>query len=159
MRKVFIFTIFIVINFVIFTRSSIVLGASNITPTPTIPPDPYLNKQQPVYQWTRTVGEVDNGTGSETVQDIAFDSKNNIYITGYFANTTDFDPSPAQDRKTSAGSNDMFLTKYDNNGNYLWTKTIGGIGFDYGAEIRIDSKDNIYVGGIATAKRSVGFLI
>src|SRR3989344_1385493 len=118
-----------------------------ITPTPTIPSDPYLNKQTPVYQWTKTIGEIENGIAVEYFMSVAIDSKNNVYTSGYFQNTVDFDPTAKQEIRKSSGSGDVFLTKYSSDGTYLWTKTFGGISFDYGAEIRIDSKDNIYLGG------------
>ncbi len=67
-----------------------------------------------VYQWGTIVGS----TGNELGRCIDI-SGSNIVCTGYFSNTVDFDPSGAVANLTSAGGSDIFVTKYDLNGNYL----------------------------------------
>lgn len=66
---------------------------------------------------------------SEPSKDIAIDSSNNIYITGYSAHT-------------GAGSNDIFIAKYNSSGTLQWQKFIGGSGADYNPFIAIDSSNN-----------------
>ena len=95
------------------------------------------------YDWTHTMG----GTGTEISSDIAVDSSNNIYLTGYFQNTVDFDPTAGVDNKTSNGATDIFLTKINANGSYGWTYTMGGTAEDKTTNIEIDSLNNIYLSG------------
>jgi hypothetical protein len=95
------------------------------------------------YQWTKTFG----GTGWDWGNSITLDSQNHIYIAGFFNNTVDFDPGIGTDQKISVGSDDIFIVKFDTQGNYYWARTVGGIGSDMGNSIAIDSSDNIYISG------------
>ena len=60
------------------------------------------------------------------------DGSGNIYVTGKFEGTTDFNPGGTGGSHTSAGLRDIFLTKISSTGKYGWTKTIGGTGDDGG---------------------------
>ena len=42
----------------------------------------------------------------------------------------------------------IFLTKYDANGNVLWAKSFGGINIDIGSSVAIDASGNAYLTGI-----------
>lgn len=105
------------------------------------------------YAWTKTFG----GTSYDYAIQIDFDSDNNVYITGGFTKTVDFDPSvEGTDNHTANNvlySNvyDCYLTKYNSDGTYGWTKTWGGAGEDYMNGIAIDSNDNIYISGLLGA--------
>jgi len=57
---------------------------------------------------------------------MAFDYSENIYLTGIYEDTVDFDPGPDFDFHTSNGYYDSFLSKLASNGNYIWAKTWGG---------------------------------
>jgi len=83
------------------------------------------------YQWNKTWG----GEGEDTYLGMTLDSEDNIYITGYVSNISDWDYP------------DLVLIKYDNLGNHLWNRTWGGPGGDYGADIVLDSLSNIYLTG------------
>jgi len=86
---------------------------------------------------------------------IGIDNLSNVYITGLFSGTTDFDPGPGIDEQTATGKYDIFLTKFDTDGNFQWARTWGGEdsaqeGADYqesGAGLAIDGSDNVYVAG------------
>jgi hypothetical protein len=95
------------------------------------------------YEWTKTIG----GSADDEGEGIACDSSGNIYITGYFADTVDFDPGTGTDDKTSAGNGDIFITKINSDGSYGWTKTMGGSADEIGNRIAFDSSGNIYVTG------------
>ncbi len=107
--------------------------------------DIFITKLSPdgSYQWTKTMGGAGNDQGSS----ITTDSSDNVYVTGQFTGTVDFDPSEGVDTKTSAGSGDIFITKLSPDGSYQWTKTMGGVGSDISYSITTDSSDNVYVTG------------
>ena len=71
----------------------------------------------------------------EKARSLALDSLNNVYITGV---TDSF----------GAGSSDIFLLKYDSQGNLLWMRFWGGILQDESSDILIDEDDNVYISGI-----------
>jgi hypothetical protein len=60
---------------------------------------------------------------------IALDTTGNVYVTGYFNNTSDFDLGSGTATLTAVGAmnaTDVFLAKYDADGNYIWAKSMGG---------------------------------
>src|SRR5690606_40058700 len=61
-----------------------------------------------------------------------------------FNGTADFDPGSGTYNMTSAGNNDIFIQKMDNNGNFLWAKAIGGTGIAFGIAIAVDAAGNVY---------------
>lgn len=98
------------------------------------------------FLWVKQIGGHHDVRGS----DIAFDSSLNIYITGTFDDTTDFDPGPGvYDMFTHSGvyKNDVFISKYDSAGNFVWAKSIGGNSYDQGIILDLDSSANIYSAG------------
>ena len=97
------------------------------------------------YEWANSIG----GTGSERGYSIATDTSGNVYVTGYFQDTADFDPSANTVNLASNGGLDIFIAKYDAAGNYLWAFNIGGTGWDYGYSIDIDptGSEDVYVTG------------
>ena len=75
------------------------------------------------------------------------DNYGNIYSTGYFWETADFDPSANDVLYTSYYEADIFVNKLDSDGNYLWSKHFGGYGNDYATSIISDNDGNIYIAG------------
>ncbi len=85
---------------------------------------------------------------------VATDSNNNVYVAGYFGDynsfisrSVDFNPGPGTDIHTSIGGYDSFLCKFDSVGNYIWTRTWGGIEWDFAKAVAVDSLNNVYVAG------------
>jgi len=81
---------------------------------------------------------------------IALDDSGNVYTTGIFLGTVDFDPGPGGANvfwMTSAGGIDIFVSKLDADGNFVWAKQIGGTLNDWGNSIALDDSGNIYTTG------------
>jgi hypothetical protein len=95
------------------------------------------------YVWAKGVG----GTGAETGFSTILDSSNNVYTTGSFASTVDFDPGAGTANLTSAGSVDIFILKLDSDGDYVWAKSIGETATDSARAIALDASNNIYTTG------------
>ena len=72
---------------------------------------------------------------------------NNIYISGYFTGTTDFNPGTGNYEVTSAGDKDIFILKLTGEGNFIWAKTYGGIGQDIANALCLDDNNNLYIVG------------
>lgn len=82
--------------------------------------------------------------------DIAIDGTGNIYLTGSYATSNDFDPSAATANLSTSSLTqlDIYLAKYDALGNYTFAKQIGGIGVDIGFQVKPDINGDIYLGGV-----------
>ncbi len=93
--------------------------------------------------WAKSMG----GTSVDEGLSIAVDGSGNVYTTGYFGGTVDFDPGPGVANLTSAGIEDIFVSKFDASGNYVWAKRMGGTGFDAGSSIAVDGSGNVYTTG------------
>ncbi|MEQ8623323.1 MAG: SBBP repeat-containing protein [Vicingaceae bacterium] len=102
--------------------------------------------QDPGFYWARIMG----GTDAEIGTSIKTDSKGNIYTTGYYRGSVDFDPGPSTKILNSNGDDDIFIQKLDIYGNLIWVKQVGGLTRDQGRSLTIDSKDNVIITGSFT---------
>jgi uncharacterized delta-60 repeat protein len=95
-------------------------------------------------QWQRVLG----GSGNDKGFAVAFDSSDNVYLSG----STD---------STGAGDDDFLLAKYNSSGTIQWQRTLGGLGRDEVYAVAVDSSDNLYVLGYtgSTGAGGTDFLI
>lgn len=98
-----------------------------------------------VLQWVKDIGGR-QATSSSFVPKLVQDSNNNILITGIYSLTSDFNPAAAIVNLTTTGSN-IFLAKYDVDGNYIWVKKIGNSPTVLKRNIAIDTSNNVYIDG------------
>ncbi|HEY3319275.1 MAG TPA: MBG domain-containing protein [Planctomycetota bacterium] len=87
---------------------------------------------------------------------LAIDGNGNRYVTGYFSGTVDFNPATGEDSKTSAGGNDAFITRYNADGTYVWTRTFGGASNDAGYAIAVAGTTVYVTGGFDSANAGLG---
>ena len=92
------------------------------------------------YVWAKSIGSIFN----DRSYSIAIDGTGNVYITGYFSDTADFDPGIDTANLTANGNN-IFIAKYDSTGNYLWAKSIECNGFSF--SIALDGFSNVHITG------------
>lgn len=97
--------------------------------------------------WAKQFG----GSVHDGATGIAVDATGNVYATGNFANTSDFDPGAGIFNLTSAGGLDVFILKLDASGNFVWARQLGGsqvssLGDD-GKSIAVDKAGNVYTAG------------
>ena len=95
------------------------------------------------FLWAKSMGGTSTGIGNSIITD----ASGNVYTTGYFVGTGDFDPSSSTFNLTSAGNTDIFISKLNSSGDFLWAKGVGGNGSDYGRSITIDVSGNVYTTG------------
>jgi hypothetical protein len=77
-----------------------------------------------LFVWGRVVG----GTANDQAYACAVDQSGNVFLTGEFRGTVDFDPGAPVLALTSGGSEDAFAMKWDGAGNVLWAHRFGGTG-------------------------------
>ncbi|RQO29662.1 hypothetical protein DBR32_15500 [Taibaiella sp. KBW10] len=96
--------------------------------------------------WIETIG----GTGYIYTEALTIDAANNIYITGYFRGSIDFDPGPGQQIHTStAAISSIFFMKLRANGSLEWVKVLEGTAqnVNQGFDIIVSKENGIYVSG------------
>lgn len=100
----------------------------------------YFPLQGQQWEWARNAG----GANWDVAEAIAADKFGNVYVAGKF-----FGPSMTLGSITlnDYGQGDMFLAKYDKDGNVLWAKNAGGNDWDAAWAITIDDWGYVYVGG------------
>ena len=81
---------------------------------------------------------------------VAVDAAGNVYTTGSFKGTVDFDPGAGVTNLTSAGEADVFVQKLDLSGNFVWVVGMGGPSSDLGYGVAVDAGGNVYITGYFT---------
>jgi len=85
--------------------------------------------------------------GAPGIFDITPDAAGNFYVTGSFAETTDFDPNAGVVNMTSQDTNgDAYLSKFSPTADLLWARSWGGPAYDDGTSVAI-SNTNVVVTG------------
>ena len=94
------------------------------------------------FEWARTWG----GFKSDQGYGVAVDGASNVYVTGFFGGTVDFDPDGG-DPHTSNGIDDVFLSKFESSGDFEWARTWGGSELDCGLGVTVDGSGSVYTTG------------
>jgi len=92
--------------------------------------------------WVKTIG----GNNYDEATHSIVDNQGNVYVSGSYSDDVYFNGDA--DLKSSIGRTDIFITKYTASGDYLWTKVMGGIGFDFATGLAVDDANNVYIFGV-----------
>lgn len=100
------------------------------------------------FLWVKTFG----GQQYEWGNAIVTDKDGNIYTTGFFNDTTDFDPGTGVLELVAGAYNEIFIHKLDPNGNFIWAGQLKGSQLftssdNQGFGIAVDNNYNIYLTG------------
>ncbi len=87
------------------------------------------------------------GTSGDDATSVTVDVSGNIYLTGYFGAGDNGNITFGTDTLINAGEYDIFLAKYNTNGNVLWASSAGGTGEDMAYSLATDTLGNVYVTG------------
>ena len=74
---------------------------------------------------------------------VALDASGNVFISGYTYGVEGSDGIGG----SNAGSADAFLSKFDSDGNNVWTTQIGTSGGDKSQSVAVDTSGNVYISG------------
>lgn len=99
------------------------------------------------FAWATTVAAT-TGAGYGSGQSVAVDAFGNVYTTGRFYGTLDFDPGDNTLSLTSHGGYDIFIMKQDSLGELIWAKTIGGGNDDIGLSLDVNANSDVFITGI-----------
>lgn len=102
------------------------------------------NPQLPLIidPWATFIGTPD----SDQAEDVAMDHFGNAYVTGY-TQSLNFPVSQGAFQGNSAGDYDAFVFKLNATGQREWATYYGGSAYDFGYQIKVDSKGNPFISG------------
>ncbi|WP_276133406.1 gliding motility-associated C-terminal domain-containing protein [Polluticoccus soli] len=92
------------------------------------------------YLWAINI----QSESTDDALDIKLDKSGHLYVCGnVYGDTVDFDPRTTAGIQTLANSNgnpNIFIAKYDLNGNYIWGKVMGSVGMDMSWSLRVSGE-------------------
>jgi hypothetical protein len=97
--------------------------------------------QTPGFEWVHAHGSTNSDQGRAVITD----NQHNVYLTGTYNGTVDFDPGTGVTNLTSFVENG-FIQKLDANGNLVWVKSFPD-GMSTPTSINLDPSGNIILGG------------
>jgi hypothetical protein len=95
------------------------------------------------FNWVKKFG----GTSTDVGQSVKTDASGNYIIVGNYSGTCDLDPSAGVFNVTSSGNQDIFIVKLDQNGIFIWGKSVGGSNTDAVSDMIVDSTGNVFLCG------------
>ncbi len=106
-----------------------------------------------VYIWSSAIQSNDFDMASS----VATDKDGNAYLCGSFSGTnTNFSSGSNSLILSSLGASDIFISKYDANGNIIWAKNMGGPDNDQATDVKLDNQGNIVVTGTYRGSANMG---
>jgi Calx-beta domain len=96
--------------------------------------------------WAESMG----GPAAELGRSIGVDGSGDVYVTGSFGDTVDFDPGAASFNLTSVGITDVVVSRLDRVGNFVWAGQLAGPGMMWTNDLGLDGAGNVYLAGTFT---------
>lgn len=107
-------------------------------------------------EWTQQFGSIDQGL--DFAWSVSTDSQNNAYVTGWTTGNLTGQSTTPPTPPTSPTSYNMWLTKFNPDGNQVWVRQFGSPDDDgtFQSKMEIDSQDNIFVTGYSNGQLGRG---
>ena len=96
------------------------------------------------HVWAVSFGASSN----DYVYSLSVDPDDNVYSTGLFSGTVNFDPEGSDGEVSAGGNGAVFVLKLNKDGDYLWTQSYGNQGWNIGHSVFADGDGNVYNTGI-----------
>jgi hypothetical protein len=98
------------------------------------------------YEWAVSFGS----TSNDIAYDVAADVSGNVYCTGEFTGTVNFNPNGTAANLTAFTGYNAFVIKYNSSGQFQWVKKFGGVssGYETGRTITVDNAGNVISCGL-----------
>jgi hypothetical protein len=98
------------------------------------------------FIYAKAIGGTDSLKGAPA--DVSVDHDQNVYTTGRFSGTQDFDPGAGTQNLVSDGADDVFVSKLNSSGAFVFAKSFGGTGNAFSTGSTLDFDGNILVTGV-----------
>ncbi|HRB87309.1 MAG TPA: SBBP repeat-containing protein, partial [Bacteroidia bacterium] len=100
------------------------------------------------FVWAKNIGSTASSINSRDVgYDITTDNWGNVYTIGSFELSADFDPGPGVVTLNAGPYCDIFISKLNATGDFVWAKNFGGFNYCIGNSIAIDALGNVHATG------------
>jgi hypothetical protein len=109
---------------------------------------PTAMARTPDHLWSEGFGNANVQRGSSTTTD----ASGNVIVAGYFAGNANFGGGTL----TSAGAFDIFVVKFDANGNHIWSQRFGNATDQWSVAVAADASGNVIVTGYFTGTVDFG---
>ncbi|HTL81461.1 MAG TPA: SBBP repeat-containing protein [Bacteroidia bacterium] len=112
--------------------------------------DMFVAKYDPAGNelWARKAG----GNSTDQGYAITADPSGNVYVTGIFqSNVAQFGNLSLN----NSGGYDVYLAKYDANGNEVWIRKSGGTRYDWATGVAADEVGDVYLGGYFNSRKFI----
>jgi len=98
---------------------------------------------------SRSDGQTFGKSNFDAAISVDVDQIGNVYTTGHFTGTVDFNPSSNSNYNLSSNSSsaDIYVQKLDSMGNFVWAKSFGAAWDDTPYDIHLDKEGNLYTIG------------
>jgi hypothetical protein len=100
------------------------------------------------FLWAKHIKSI---TGGSNVEHLTVDPSGNIYATGLFSRTNQFNPNNPADTLVSKGIYDAYIMKYTSAGQYIWAKAFGGTADDRFHATAVSGHSKLFTTGMLSA--------
>jgi hypothetical protein len=103
--------------------------------------------------WAKLIG----GNSGDAISGVAVDNDQNVYVTGIFGGTVNFDGTELKAQTSYVNDQTVFIAKYNKDGKQLWVKKVTNAGIIGVAGIAVDISNNkLYIAGSFDKRLTIG---
>ena len=96
------------------------------------------------------------GSSDDQIMDMVVDGENNVIVVGW-TESSNFPTSGTVTQAALAGGRDMFVSKFNSNGDILWSTYYGSVDDDEATAVDVDGNGNIFVTGFTVGDYANNF--